>query len=94
MVSDRSRTPDLPLFNPRLWVEPMNWLARHPGLGAFSVSSHHTIPTAGNNNQMGMFSLKFLGFNQDIHSGLSPGTFIPGFRPEFKPLELPPMTRE
>ena len=63
---------DLPLFNPRPWVEPMNWLARHPGLGSLSVSSLYTIPTAGNNNHMGMFSLKFLGFNQDILSGRSP----------------------
>jgi hypothetical protein len=38
-----TRTVDLPSPNPRSWVEPLNWSARHLGLGSFSVS-FGTVP--------------------------------------------------
>ena len=33
------RTGDVLFLNPRQWVEPLNWSARHLGLGSFSVVS-------------------------------------------------------
>ena len=51
------RTEDVLFLIPRQWVEPLNWPARHLGLGSFSVSSGISLEEGESQAHTGRWSV-------------------------------------